>query len=169
MNSSGSERHMGENDIIVSKTNPKGHLTYGNDIFCSIADFSVKEIMGQPHSILRNEQMPRCVFKLLWDTIQKGEELFAYVVNKTKHGDYYWVFAHVTPSFDVNGNIMGYHSNRRKPRREALQIIEQLYSTLLQEENRHSNRKDGMQAGHDLLMNTLKEKGKSYDEFILSI
>ena len=59
--------------------------------------------------------MPRCVFKLLWNTIDQGEEIFAYVVNLAGSGDHYWVFAHVTPSFDSEGNIIGYHSNRRPP------------------------------------------------------
>ena len=56
--------------------------------------------MGQPHSIIRHPDMPRAVFKLLWDTLFEGREVFAYVKNMAKSGDYYWVFAHVTPSFD---------------------------------------------------------------------
>lgn len=165
----GIEREMGANDIIVSKTNLKGQITYGNDVFCHIADYSVSDILGEPHNILRHPSMPSCVFKLLWDYIQAGKEIFAYVVNRGKNGDHYWVFAHVTPSLDARGNIIGYHSNRRKPTKEALGIVQSLYASLLSEESKHSSHKDGIAAGYELLQNILKEKGVTYDEFILSI
>ena len=71
--------------------------------------------MGQPHSIIRHPDMPRAVFKLLWDTVIEGREIFAYVKNKAKNGDFYWVFAHVTPSYDNDRRIIGFHSNRRVP------------------------------------------------------
>lgn len=123
---SGKERFMGEHDIIVSKTNLKGFITYGNDVFYDIADYTVSDVLGKPHNLVRNLDMPKCVFKLLWDTIKEGNEIFAYVVNRGKNGDHYWVFAHVTPSFDGNNNVIGYHSNRRKPSEEALNTIKPL-------------------------------------------
>jgi hypothetical protein len=64
--------------------------------------------------------MPACVVKLLWDTVQDEKEIFAYVKNLTRFGDYYWVFAHVTPSFVETGRIIGFHSNRRLPALDAL-------------------------------------------------
>jgi PAS domain S-box-containing protein len=165
----GIEREMGPNDIIVSKTNLKGHIIYGNDVFCHIADYTVNDIIDQPHNILRHPDMPRCIFKLLWDYIQAGKEIFAYVVNRGKRGDHYWVLAHVTPSFDSKGNIIGYHSNRRRPSRNTINAVQSLYATLLAEENRHGSHKDGLNASTELLKNILKEKGVTYDEFILSI
>lgn len=160
---------MGDNDIIVSKTSLKGRITYGNDVFCEIADYRTKDVMNAPHSILRHPDMPRCVFKLLWDRIQAGEEIFAYVVNRGNKGDHYWVLAHVTPSFDESGTIMGYHSNRRKPTKAALEVIKGLYRDLKAAESSASNPKDGMQKGTELLNKILDEKGVSYDEFILSL
>ena len=115
MNLRGNEKSMEADDIIVSKTDLKGRITYANQTFLSIAEYSLAEVMGAPHSIVRNEAMPRCVFQLLWERLQNGNEVFAYVVNSTKGGDHYWVLAHVTPSRDHEGNIVGYHSNRRKP------------------------------------------------------
>jgi PAS domain S-box-containing protein len=165
----GHERVMGDDDIIVSKTDLKGHITYANDVFCHIADYTVEEIMGEPHSVVRHPDMPRCVFKLLWDYISQGKEIFAYVVNRAKNGDHYWVFAHVTPSFDEQGNIIGYHSNRRKPSEEAVKAITGVYQLLIKEEQKHKNRKQGMQAGFDLLVSILNEKGISYDELVLSL
>ena len=165
----GVERHMKDDDIIVSKTDVKGRITYANDVFCNLADYSVAEVMGEPHSLVRNPTMPRCVFKLLWDMIARGEEIFAYVNNCAKNGDHYWVFAHVTPSFNAKGEVMGYHSNRRKPSAAAVKVISGVYDILLAEESKHANRKDGMQAGFDLLVKMLQDKGISYDEFVLSL
>ncbi len=165
----GEERKLGENDLIVSKTNLKGHISYANDVFLDIADFSLGEVINKPHSLVRHEAMPRCIFQLLWEYLTDGREIFAYVVNTTKNNDYYWVFAHVTPSRDAKGNITSYHSNRRRPKEQAVSAIKELYDVLLLEEKSHSNRKQGQKAGYALLMKILKEKGMDYDEFVLSL
>ena len=86
-----------------------------------------------------------------------------------KNGDYYWVFAHVTPSFDKDGKIVGYHSNRRSPRPEAIAKIEPIYRQLLEEEERHENRKEGMAAALDMMVKLLTEQGVEYDEFVFSL
>lgn len=165
----GRERMMADDDIIVSKTNLKGHLVYANDSFLDIADFSAEEVLGKPHSVVRNDAMPRCIFKLLWETIRSGQEIFAYIVNCTKDGDHYWVLAHVTPNLDANGEITGYHSNRRKPAAAAITEIRALYTQLLAEEARHDNRKAGLEASSRLLDSILHHKGVSYDRFVLSL
>jgi PAS domain S-box-containing protein len=158
-----------EEDMIVSKTDLKGRLTYVNREFCRIAGYSEAELMGQPHSIIRHPDMPRAVFKLLWDTVLEGREVFAYVKNMTKNGDYYWVFAHVTPSYDEGGKIIGYHSNRRVPDRDVLNnTIVGLYSEMLKEEGRHSNGKQSLAAGFEFLAGWLKSKGRHYDELMFS-
>ena len=166
---SGVERTFEENELIVTKTDLKGRITYCNEVFCRMAGYTEQETLGQPHSIIRHPHMPRCVFKLLWDTVQAGREIFAYVDNMSKNGDNYWVFAHVTPTFDGSGKITGYHSNRRKPQKEALAAVKPLYQALLAQEQRHANRKDGMQAGYDMLIGMLQEKGVGYDEFVFSL
>ncbi|PCI05924.1 MAG: chemotaxis protein [Hyphomicrobiales bacterium] len=165
----GAERKLGQNDLIVSKTNLKGHITYANDVFLDIADYSLKQVLNQPHSMIRSEAMPRCVFQLLWEYLQDGREIFAYVVNATRKNDHYWVFAHVTPSTDANGKIISYHSNRRAPSEAAIEAVKALYEILLAEEAKHSNRKEGQKAGYALLLKILEEKGMSYDEFIFSL
>jgi PAS domain S-box-containing protein len=163
------ERGFGEDEIIVSKTDPTGRITYANDVFLTVALYTEREVIGQPHSIVRHPDMPRSVFKLLWDTIQDRKEIFAYVKNMAKNGDYYWVFAHVTPSYDAANNIIGYHSNRRCPRPEAIAKIEPIYQKLLAEENRHEDRKVGMHAAVDMLVGMLKDAGVAYDEFVFSL
>lgn len=166
----GAERKLGENDLIVSKTNLKGHITYVNDIFLDIAGYKLQEVIDKPHSLIRHDLMPRCIFQLLWEYLGNGREIFAYVVNATKNSDdYYWVFAHVTPSKNAIGEITSYHSNRRKPSEEAIRAVKELYAVLLKEEKSYSNRKEGQKAGYKLLINILEEKGMDYDEFILSL
>ena len=166
----GVERFFDVNEIIVSKTDLKGRMTYCNDVFLNIASYTEQQCLGQPHSMIRHLEMPRCIFKLLWDHIQDGREIFAYVVNRASNGDHYWVLAHVTPSFDRNGTIIGYHSNRRVPNRQILEnTIIPLYDQLLAEEKRHANAKEGMAASYAIIENLLREKGVEYDEFIAGL
>lgn len=165
----GKERSFGTDEIIVSKTDTKGRLRYVNDVFCRVSLFQQSELIGQPHSLIRHPDMPRCVFKLLWDTIEAGNEIFAYVKNMAKNGDHYWVLAHVTPSFDANGAISGFHSNRRVADRAALAQIEPLYRKLLAEEERRENKRDGMMAAYDMLTSVLKQQDIEYDRFIFSL
>src|SRR4051794_38246850 len=87
-----------KDSFIVSKTDLKGRITYANKAFCDIAGYAEGEVIGQPHSIIRHPDMPRAIFKVLWDAIAEGREVFAYVKNMCRGGDHYWVFAHVTPS-----------------------------------------------------------------------
>jgi hypothetical protein len=113
--------------------------------------------------------MPRSVFKLLWETIESGQEIFAYVCNLAKNGDHYWVLAHVTPTFDAEQNIIGFHSNRRAPDRKVLPTIQELYRLLLEEERRHADRRKGLLAATELLQSVVKEKASAYDEFVFSL
>ena len=166
----GVERTFDVDQIIVSKTDKTGRITYANQVFLDVAGYSLNEVMGQPHNLIRHPQMPRCVFKLLWDTLAQEKEIFAYVINRCKNGDHYWVLAHVTPSFDEDHNLIGYHSNRRVPKKEVVQnAIVPLYAQLLEVEQSYDNRKDGMNAATDVLLGLLNEKGIGYDEFILSL
>jgi PAS domain S-box-containing protein len=166
---SGVERILRDDEIIVSKTDLKGRITYCNDIFMHMAGYTESELLGQPHSIIRHPAMPRCAFKLVWDTVEAGREVFAYVVNRARNGDHYWVFAHLTPDFDDAGQIVGYHSFRRSVDRRALATVEPIYAALLAEEARHHDRKEGMVASTRMLLATLEEKGVTYDQFVLGL
>ncbi len=164
----GIERPWGYDEIIVTKTDLKGQITYANEVFLRVSQLNETDALGQPHNIIRHPDMPRCIFKLLWDRVQAKDEIFAYVKNKAMSGDYYWVFAHVTASLDEKRNLVGYHSNRRKPQTEQVARIRDLYATLKAEQERHASPKDGLAASYDLLMKTVKDAGKTYDEYIFS-
>jgi PAS domain S-box-containing protein len=163
------ERVFGEDELIVSKTDLRGVITYANSVFCRVAGYSESELLGAPHSIVRHPDMPRCVFKYLWDTIQAGEEVFAYVKNMARTGEYYWVLAHVTPSYDEYQNSIGYHSNRRSTDRAALKTIIPIYQALLAEEQRHRDPRKGLLFGYDMLLTTLQKEGTTYEEMIWAI
>ncbi|MBY0578494.1 MAG: PAS domain-containing protein [Burkholderiales bacterium] len=158
---------MREEDFIVSMTDLQGRITYGNRIFIEFSGYSEQELLGTQHNIIRHPDMPRAVFKLLWDTISGGSECNAYVKNLAKDGSFYWVFANITPLFDPNGAITGYFSVRRKPDPKAVQTMGEVYRLMLEEEQRAGAR-DAIAASTRLMLNLLSEKGLSYDEFILA-
>lgn len=165
----GNERFFGEEEVIVSKTDRRGIITYANQVFLRVAGYREDEILGQPHNIIRHPDMPRCVFKLLWDTLDAGSEIFAYVKNMAANGDHYWVFAHVTPSFDRLGKVVGYHSNRRVPSRSAVDKATGLYADLLAEESRYSDKREGMEAAERLLVAQLQQIHMPYEEFVFAL
>jgi PAS domain S-box-containing protein len=165
----GIERFFEPDEIIVSKTDLKGCITYANQLFERISGFTEPELIGKNHNLIRHPEMPRCVFKFLWDTLQARKEIFAYVVNRCKNGDHYWVFAHVTPSFDNAGRIVGYHSNRRVPTREALDQIMPIYAELLREEKKYSNPRKQWEASLPLLVAKLEGLGITYDELMFTL
>lgn len=165
----GVERRFSDDEIIVSKTDLRGFLTYTNDVFLRMSAYTEDEVIGRPHNVIRHPDMPRCVFKLLWDTLQDGRELFAYVVNLASDGAHYWVLAHVTPTRSASGEIIGYHSNRRTCDPAALETIKALYAELVAEERRHPRPPDALVAGTQLLQRKLDAAGMTYEEFVWSL
>jgi PAS domain S-box-containing protein len=165
----GVERFFGDDEIIVSKTDSRGIITYANDVFQRVAGYSERELLGQPHNLIRHPDMPQSVFRYLWQTIAAGQEIFAYVVNQSRNGDHYWVLAHVTPTFDASGRIIGYHSNRRVPDRSAVRAVEPVYAAMLAEERRAGNADQGMKAALGLLSAELQKLGMDYEQFVFSL
>ncbi len=154
----GIESPFGKHELIITKTNRTGHITYANDVFLRVSKHPLKEVLGAPHSIIRHPHMPRCIFKLLWETIEAKKEFFGYILNMASDGDHYWTFAHVTATLDDDRDIVGFHSTRRKANHAQLDKIKDLYAALRAEENRCEDPKDGMQRSYDLLMVRLRER-----------
>ncbi|QKJ26830.1 PAS sensor-containing signal transduction protein [Aliarcobacter cibarius] len=115
--------------FLVSETNEKGIITFASDDFCEIAGYSVEELIGKPHNLVRHPDMPKAAFKNLWDTVKSGKVWTGYVKNATKNGDYYWVYATVYPTITSEGT-KGYLSCRRKATSEEIQKAINLYKTL---------------------------------------
>lgn len=157
-------KEMRENDFIVSKTDLKGRIIYCNKIFMDMAEYTEEELLGKPHSIIRHSFMPKAVFRYLWEKIPKKEEVFAFVLNKTKNGNDYWVYANITATLDERGNIVDYYSVRRRPNPKALEVIIPVYQKMLEVE-----KNSGVDASFKVLTDILKDKGVSYDELIISL
>ncbi|QOP40419.1 PAS domain-containing protein [Sulfurimonas marina] len=153
-----------DDELIVSKTDTQGKILYGNELFLKLAGYTEQELLNSPHNIIRHPKMPRVIFKLLWETVQQGKEINAYVMNRAKNGDHYWVLANVTPSYDANQNIVGFYSVRRKPTNKALDVIIPLYERLYQAE-----KSGGVSASQKILDAVIAENGGRYDRFILSL
>lgn len=162
------EVKLADNDVIVSKTDLAGRITYANRTFMQIADYSEIELLGKQHNIVRHPDMPRGAFKLLWNTLKAERECFAYVKNMTSGGDYYWVLANITPDRDTNGKVVGYFSVRRKPRESALATVESVYREMLEVE-RMAGAASAPDASVAFLVDKLKSLGTDYDRFILSL
>jgi PAS domain S-box-containing protein len=164
----GVEKPLKNEDLIVSKTDLKGRITYGNLAFASYAGYSELEFLGKPHNIVRHPDMPRSVFRLLWDQISSKKEVFAYVKNLCADGCHYWVFANVSPSFDASGQVIGYYSVRRKAQPTAIPVIEKIYRKMLDIEKQFEGQQ-GMNAALKWLEETLSSQNTDYESFLMSI
>jgi PAS domain S-box-containing protein len=157
-------KEMKDEDFIVSKTDLKGRILYCNQIFMDMAEYTEEELLGKPHSIIRHPDMPKAVFRHLWDVIPTKQEIFAFVINKTKNNNDYWVYANITATLDLRGNIVDYYSVRRKPNPKALSVIIPLYKKMLEVE-----KSSGVDASFKVLTDILADKGVSYDELVISL
>jgi len=159
------EIRMKEEDFIVSKTDAKGKITYCNEIFIRFSGYEEEELIDQPHNMIRHPDMPRAVYRFMWETLQKKQEFFGIVKNLCKNGAYYWTFANVTPSYD-DGQLIGYYSVRRQPSRQIIDLLTPVYQQMVTEEAKSSNSKEAMDASFKILIDELKTQGLSYNEFI---
>ncbi|WP_010607544.1 methyl-accepting chemotaxis protein [Pseudoalteromonas maricaloris] len=126
----GREIKLGKHSVLLSTTDLDSRITYANQSFCDISGFSIEEMLGQPHNLVRNQDMPKAAFRNMWSTIQNGQSWMGPVKNLTKNGDYYWVNAFVTPIKDERGNIVEYQSVRTCPSPEVIKRAENAYRTL---------------------------------------
>ncbi|MFA9373221.1 MAG: PAS domain-containing protein [Poseidonibacter sp.] len=127
------ETVLDEYAFLVSETDSKGIIKFANEDFCKIAEYTLEELVGNPHNMVRCPDMPKKAFKSLWDTVQSGNIWTGYVKNNTASGGYYWVYATVYP-FESSDGSKGYLSCRRKPSREEIEKHEKLYKEWKREE-----------------------------------
>jgi len=124
------EYTLNDTDFLVSQTDSKGKILFANEDFCKIAGYTLEELIGKAHSIVRHSDMPHAAFKDLWDTVQNGKIWTGYVKNSTKNGGYYWVYATVYPNIACGQNDAGYMSCRRKASPSEIKTAEALYKTM---------------------------------------
>lgn len=120
------ETELSKDIIIVTETNEKGIIEFANEDFCKIAGYTLVELVGNPHNMVRHEDMPKWAFEDLWNTIKSGKMWKGIVKNRTKDGGYYWVKAHVYPSKHSDGTPR-YISVRIKPTIDEIEKAISLY------------------------------------------
>ena len=140
---------------IVSETDEKGKITFCNDYFMEVSGYNREELIGKPHSIVRHPDMPKVIFKLLWETISQGKNINAVVKNLAKDGRYYWIFTEFESRRDNDTKeIIGYHAARKSISKHVIEVIDELYKELLMLEEDYS-----IEDSERYLMKFLKEKG----------
>ncbi len=155
------ESPFGLDELFFSITDPKGVILTGNDVFQKVAKMEREELIGKPHNVIRHPDMPRVIFKAVWDTIKAGKPFVGYVKNMAKDGSYYWVLAAIYPVMDEEGQILRYISIRLKPSSSIFELIPNLYKQILQVEI-----KEGMEEAAAFMQEKLKELGfENYEEF----
>lgn len=163
------EIKLGDEDFIVSKTDTSGRITYANRIFMEIAGYPEHRLLGMQHNIIRHPEMPRGVFRLMWNTLKSGDEFFGFAKNLCADGSFYWVFANITPDFDKDDKLQGYYSVRRTPPRSALETIIPIYQEMLAIEKRSAT-KEAPDKSLEYLLDVVKQTGaKSYNNLVLNL
>jgi len=158
------ERDFNMEELFFSVTDPSGKITFANEVFTRISAYDEKELIGRPHNIIRHPDMPRALFHVMWEYLNSGKPVAAYVKNLAKDGAYYWVIALVF-SYD-----QGFISIRLKPGSPVFGKIQSIYEDTLSYERQQSEErgdKEGMIAAVSYLQQKLRENGyDSYDEFM---
>lgn len=159
------ERDFRIHELFFSTTDKKGVIRSGNDVFARVSGYPLAEMIEQPHNIIRHPDMPRAVFKLMWDYLKAGQSLVAYVKNMASDGAYYWVIALVTPLSD------GFLSIRFKPSGPLFAAVQQIYQQLVTLERTHLGNglkpKEVMEASQQKLEEILRDRGfASYDDLM---
>jgi len=140
-------------DIIVSKGDAKGDISYANPIFFKLAGYTQAELLYKPHSIIRHPDMPKIIFKILWNNIKEGKDIHAFVKNLSKDGSFYWVYAHVRVAKNPDGSFRNYVSTRKTMSSQARETIEPLYKKLLDAE-KDDNLGDSMKLLEEYLLSS---------------
>lgn len=161
------DREVGWNksQVVISETDVYGRITNVNDVFCNVCGYSPDEMIGQPHSIIRHPDMPKLIFKLLWDNLKAGNNFIGVIKNLAKSGEYYWVITDFEMRYDAMGNITHYIARRKSvPKAVIENYVAPLYETLLKLE-----KVGGMELSTRFFKNYLAKQGKDYIDFIIDV
>lgn len=146
-------------ELFISRTDKRGIICSGNEVFVRISGYPKTRLLGSPHNIVRHPDMPKSVFRIFWRLIQNNEIAVAYVKNKTADGSYYWVVACVFPTID------GYFSVRLKPSTKTFDTIKDVYSQTVQQETL-----GGIDGGEKFLIQALLSLGfEKYEDFMRQV
>jgi methyl-accepting chemotaxis protein len=123
---SNKEKLFASGQSLVSETDLKGNIVYANEAFVEVSGYSLEELVGQPHNIIRHPDVPTQWFADLWQQLEQGKPWHQYIKNRTKNGEFYWVEANIAPVLQ-NGVCVGYKSVRTPVERDLIPKIEKSY------------------------------------------
>lgn len=166
--SNGVERKLADDAFVVSITDTSGRITYANRTFLDISGYSEQELLGKPHNVVRDPEMPAAIYRLLWEALKASREFVLFVRSLGKDGSHHWGFSTIVPSHDAQGRVIGYYSVRRKPSPGAIATISELYRAMRGEETRRPG-DHGVEAALAVLNNVLREKGMDYEQYVLHL
>ncbi|MDA3946636.1 MAG: PAS domain-containing protein [Helicobacteraceae bacterium] len=147
---------------IMSRTDTKGNIEFGNDYFFEISGYTPNELIGRSHNLIRHPDMPKVIFKLMWDRLKQGKNVFAVVKNMAKDGRYYWVTTKFEIKKDpIENSIRSYMAYRQAAKPKTIGSISKLYKELLDIEQ-----SGGVEASEKYLSGYLESRRQTYDEFI---
>lgn len=118
-----------EDSFLLSETDEKGNIRYVNDEFCEFSEYSIEELLGKSHNIVRHKDMPKEAFQEMWIELKKGNIWKGFVKNLTKSGKYYWVFATIFP-FTSSDNEKGFVSCRRRASDDEIERYSKIYEDM---------------------------------------
>ena len=151
--------------VLISETDVAGTITKVNDVFCNVSHYSESELIGQPHNLIRHPDMPRLVFKLLWDNLKRGNNFVGVIKNLAKTGEYYWVVTDFEMRRDGMGNITHYIGRRKAVPQGAIDnYLAPFYESLLKME-----KIGGVELSSRFFKNYLSKQGKDYIDFVISV
>ena len=128
------ETTVPEGELIISRTDLNGNITYANETFCEISGYVLEELLGKRHSIVRHPDMPAAIFQELWSTLQEKKQWRGVVKNLRKDRGFYWVEAIVSGVYK-NGELIEYKSLRTPVNYETKLKYQRLYDTMRIEQN----------------------------------
>lgn len=163
------EIKLADDEFIVSKTDTQGRILYANRVFMEISGYPENELLGVQQNIIRHPDMPRGVYRFLWNTVESGNEFFGFVKNLCADGRYYWVFANVTPDYDGDGKLVGYLSVRRKPSQSAIDSIASIYAEMAEVERSCSSKKIAPDESIAYLLEKLASMQTDYQTHMLAL
>jgi PAS domain S-box-containing protein len=157
------ELKLNRGERIVSKTDTEGYITEVNDMFEKYSEYKESELIGKNHNIIRHPDMPRIVFRLLWVKIYNNLDVNAFVKNRTKKGNHYWVYATASPIINRTTNTKkGYISIRKMANEEAVLQLEELYASLKEMEQKSGDYLESKEA----LRALLQKEGMKFNELM---
>ncbi len=149
-------------ETMVSMTDLQGKITYVNRVFMRVSGYFESQLIGNNHNVVRHEDMPSCLWNRVWERIQKNDEAFVLVKNRSATGETVWLFSALYPNIDPAGNKVGYYAVHYPAPQDMVQLIEPIYAKVLSAE------KKSYEAGLECLEGLLKQAGhSSYSDYLL--